>query len=197
MTKKEKCENYPKDCKSYGKINSDSLCRRCANNQARTILLEAVKQDVQKTHTETGIRPWIQAWHVAGASFAIIAKALPDGVTSQDIRRAEMGIMPVHNRKRELLGLPPMKRVPANLEVFDPATHALIALADAPAINGSAPTQGKPSKPRNYDRISIRKDDAAKARNTITANTDPVFVRALADGLNEYLETTLLKEVTR
>lgn len=193
MTKKEKCLNYPHDCKSYGKIDPDGLCPRCGKNQARTILLEAVKQDVQKTHTETGITPWIQAWHVAGASFAIIAKALPDGVTSQDIRRAEMGIMPVHNRKRELLGLPAMKRVPANLEVFDPTTHALVELP-TPACSqcGKAYTKktcpDHPRKPRNYDRISIRKDDPAKARDTITHNTDCAFVRALADGLNEYLE---------
>lgn len=183
MAKKEKCRNYPSDCKSYGKIDPEGLCRRCANRQVRTILLEAVKQDVHKMHTETGITVWVETWHAAGASFDIIAKAFLGGITSQDIRRIEQGVMPVRNRKRELLGLPAMKRVPANLETFDPATHAVVPL-DARPINGSVPKVSKP-RPR---RIAITVQDMNSARNSITHNIAVYRIRELHTLLAEYLE---------
>lgn len=41
----------------------------------------------------------------------------------------------------------------------------------------------KPSKPRNYERISIRKDDPARAARSIVDNIPPAMVRELMKNL--------------
>lgn len=85
------------------------------------------------------------------------------------------------------LGLSPMKRVPANLETYDPAieatytpaTHAVVPLAQ-PAINGS---ERKASKPR----IAISKQDMQSAARTIINNLDFSSIVELYDTLGFHI----------
>lgn len=65
---------------------------------------------------------------------------------------------------------------------YTPATHAVIPLPAASPINGSVPTQSKPDT-RNYERISIRKDDPARAARSIVDNIPPATVRELIENL--------------